>query len=305
MCEISTSLKKRFCADNNLSISLFQEPYFMDRIKLFGEEENYNEFIKFLENYKSEEEFFTVFNKIKDDAINFIKTSAAFTSFNEADMQKLAVHNFSFPDRDAYKQMNIGRKFFSIDMKKANFTSLKYYAKKTGTEFCGDKSYQEFLRMFTDIEHFINSKSIRQVIFGNCSSKRVSSYEKIMMSNVLQQMFDKNVVTEDIVYALRNDEILIDITNLNDESIEKLKDFSKSIDFEVESEIYTIKKIKDEDIYIKDFGGDNFEIKMCSVEDMPAVYRFVKNLPPDENDLYFYHNGRLSKFVEAKTFEYA
>ena len=63
MCEISTSLKKRFCADNNLSISLFQEPYFMNRIKLFGEEENYNKFIKFLENYKSEEEFFAVFNK--------------------------------------------------------------------------------------------------------------------------------------------------------------------------------------------------------------------------------------------------
>ena len=304
MCDITTSLKKRFCTDNNLSINLFQEPYFMDRIKLFGQEENFNKFLKLIENYKTEEDFFAAYNKVKDDAINFIKSSTAFCALNDDDMQKLAVHKFSIPDRDAYKQMNIGRKFFSIDMKKANFTSLKYYAKKYDKTFCGDKSYQEFLKMFTDVEHFIDSKYIRQVIFGNCNCKRMIAYEKIMMSDLLQRMFDENVVTEDIVYALRADEILIDITNSSKEDIEKLQSFSKTIDFEIETEIYTIKKIKNEDIYIKNFDDGSIEIKMCSADDMPAVYRFVKGLPMCENDLYFYYNGRLSKFVEAKTFEY-
>lgn len=304
MCDITTSLKKRFCTDNTLSINLFQEPYFMDRIKLFGQEENFNKFLKFIENYKTEEDFFAAYNKVKDNAINFIKSSDAFISLNDDDMQKLAVHKFSIPDRDAYKQMNVGRKFFSIDMKKANFTSLKYYAKKNDKTFCGDKSYQEFLQMFTDVEHFIHSKYIRQVIFGNCNCKRMISYEKIMMSDLLQRMFDENVVTEDIIYALRADEILIDITNLSKEDIEKLQSFSKTIDFEVETEVYTVKKIKNENIYIKNFDDGNIEIKMCSADDMPAVYRFVKGLPVDENDLYFYYNGRLSKFVEAKTFEY-
>ena len=33
--EISNRAKERFCKDCNIPIRLFQEPYFLDRIKLF------------------------------------------------------------------------------------------------------------------------------------------------------------------------------------------------------------------------------------------------------------------------------
>lgn len=35
--EISNRAKERFCKDCNIPIRLFQEPYFLDRIKLFDD----------------------------------------------------------------------------------------------------------------------------------------------------------------------------------------------------------------------------------------------------------------------------
>lgn len=33
--EVSTKLKERFCKDCNIPLRLYQEPYFMDRLKLY------------------------------------------------------------------------------------------------------------------------------------------------------------------------------------------------------------------------------------------------------------------------------
>lgn len=306
MCEITTALKKRFCNDNNISMQLFSEPYFEDRLSLFGKEISWNLFVDMLKKYKTEEDFFAEYNKLKDDAIQFIKSSEAFNSLNTEPSSFFEVKQYNLPDRDTYKEMNVGRKFFSIDMVKANFTCLVYYSKKKAEQFFDSYSYDDFLRQFTENDYFIRSKYIRQVIFGNCNCKRMIAYEKVMMAELLDILLSSHIVDLKDIYSLRADEIIIDVTDFTDEQIHIIEDFLLEIteegrlSFPTDFETYVVHKFKNEDAYVRMFENNIYDIKKVDVEDAPAVYRKMKGLPDSDLDLYFFHNGRVARFEEQK-----
>mgnify|MGYP003314584349 CR=1 FL=1 len=73
--EISIKLKERFCKDCNIPISIFQEPYFSDRLKLYDKFyktlEKWDVFVTELENYKTEQDYFEDYNRVKDINLNF------------------------------------------------------------------------------------------------------------------------------------------------------------------------------------------------------------------------------------------
>ena len=306
MCVITSSLKKRFCTDNNLSIQLYSEPYFSDRISLFDKTVAWTNFVEMLKEYKTEEDFFAEYNKVKDEVIQFIKASDGFNALNSEPSTTFEVKNYSLPDRDTYKEINVGRKFLSIDMVKANFSCLVYYANKMGKSFYDSFNYENFLRQFTKNEYFVGSKYIRQVIFGNCNCKRMIAYEKVMMAQLLDFLLAEKVIVLDDVYSLRADEILIDVTNKTNKEVNIIIDTllestrNTTIAFPTNYEVYMIKKFNNEDAYVKVFDDGNFEIKKVDNEDAPAVYRYMKGLEPNELDLYFYHNGRVARFEVQK-----
>lgn len=303
MCEVNTALKARFCKDNNLSIQLFHEPYFMDRIELFGQLDKWNDFVKMLEQYNTAEDYFAEYNRVKDGAIGYIKESTAFQHLNQSQDAFERIFD-SIPDRDAYKEMNIGRRFLSIDMSKANFSCLVVYAKRTGTKFYDTFDYESFIGMFTNNDHVKKSKYIRQVIFGNCNCKRMISFEKTLMHEALYQLVSNGIIPEnelEKVYALRADEIIVDITELDNTIVENLLKYA--FEFPTKKEIYTLKHIKNEDIYIKAFDDGSYEIKKCNAEELSALYRFLHYGVISDLDLYFYHGDRIAKFMETKEYE--
>lgn len=129
--EISNKLKERFCKDCNIPLRLYQEPYFTSRLILY--DKFYNTLSKWciftdeLKKYSNEQDYFEEYNKVKDAAILSIKKSEAYKVFNAEDMNKFAVTHKNLPSKDIFKSSNDGRVFISIDMRKANFSSLKYY----------------------------------------------------------------------------------------------------------------------------------------------------------------------------------
>ena len=64
--EISNRAKERFCKDCNIPIRLFQEPYFLDRIKLFdefyGTVDKWIRFASELQGYNCEQDYFEEYN---------------------------------------------------------------------------------------------------------------------------------------------------------------------------------------------------------------------------------------------------
>lgn len=301
---ISNKLKERFCRDCNLPIKLFDEPYFMNRIKLldkvYGCEAKFNNFLEeyFKAGYINEEEYFAEYNRVKDAAINFIKNTEAYQRFNACDMNEYRV-NLQLPSSEIYKPSNSGRHFISIDMKKANFNALHNY---DATIFDGCSTWEEFIQKFTSNTHIISSKYIRQVILGNCNPKRHIAYEKYITYHLYASL-NRQFNLETAIEFFSNDEIVLDGNVVLPTVIAKhVAEFSRmtGVDFRVTD--FILRQIDGTAGYYKDISNDEganhiYEFKCLASHEIPFVIRAAIGELPNELDRYFIAEGRLASFI--------
>lgn len=304
--DVSNKAKERFCKDCNVPIRLFQEPYFSDRIKLFdnffGTVEKWNRFLKELQKYDCEQDYFEEYNRVKDAAITNIKVSDAYQRFSAEDMNKFAVTHKDLPHKDIFKSANDGRNFISIDMKKANFSSLHEYDKNM---FDGADTWEAFISLFTDNDHIVKSKYIRQVILGNCNPKRQITYEKYLMDQILYLLY--RIIDEERIVFFSNDEIIYAVTadlhtlSLARNCIEETLNSKSNIPFRVE--LFSLHKINGTDGYYKKIYREDgeYSIAFKGLDNymMPFVLRHFLGEEVTESDKIFYHEGLLSKFIDT------
>lgn len=313
--EVSARAKERFCKDCNIPIRLFQEPYFTDRLTLFdkfyGTLEKWNLFLEELQKYNCEQDYFEEYNRVKDTAILNIKNSEVYQRFNSEDMNKYRVTHENLPNKDIFKPTNDGRTFISIDMKKANFSSLHHYSEDMFKDTFGvANTWEEFIGKFTDNKHIINSKYIRQVILGNCNPKRHITYEKYLMDMALTYLTEVYVSMDRVVF-FSNDEIVIDITDMG-EPEQQLLAFQigigmKDMAVPLKVELFVLHKIHGTDGYYKEILNENgekdIEFKCLDNYMMPFVIRHFLGEEVTDSDKAFYHEGLLAQFIEVPKIE--
>ena len=307
---ISKKMRERFCKDCNIPIKLFIEPYFTDRLNLFdkyyGSVDKWNLFLKELEKYNNQQDYFEEYNKVKDSAILNIKNSEAYQKLNSDDMNKYRVKHENLSGKDIYKSTNEGTLFISIDMKKANFSSLKYYEYSIGESiFGGASTWEDFIKSFTDNKHIIDSKYIRQVILGNCNPRRHITYEKYLMDQVLSCLYD--FVDEKRVASFSNDEIVYDMTSASDLNTLKLvkglidERLREKFNIPFSVELFTLHKIYGTEGYykkiFKENGETNIEFKCLDNYMLPFVIRKFLGEEITDSDRVFYHEGLLAQFI--------
>lgn len=304
--EVSEKLKERFCKDCNIPLRLYKEPYFTERLQLYDSYYNtldkWNIFVRELEKYKCEQDYLEEYNRVKNAAINDIKISDGYKRFNEEDMGKYSVKYKDLPSKDIYKSSNVGKLFISIDMRKANFSALKFYDKSI---FSNADIWEEFVGRYTENKHIVNSKYIRQVILGNCNPKRQVTYEKYLMGLVLEVLIDELGYSASDIEFFSNDEIVIDVRKYEDcirkrELIEwQIKGYF-NIPFRIE--LFYLRKITGTNGYYKEIVKNiierEYEFKCLNNYTLPFVLRKFNEEEITENDKVFYHEGLLSKFIE-------
>ena len=309
--EVSEKLKERFCKDCNIPLRLYKEPYFMDRLQLYDSYYNaldkWNIFVRELDKYKCEQDYLEEYNRVKDAAINDIKLSDAYSIFNEEDMGKYSVKYKDLPSKDIYKPSNDGKLFISIDMKKANFSALKFYDKSI---FGNADTWEEFVGRYTDNKHIVNSKYIRQVILGNCNPKRQVTYEKYLMGLVLEVLVEELGYSSSDIVFFSNDEIIIDMgeyENCIDKRIvlEMVVNAYFNIPFRIE--LFYLHKISGTDGYfkeiVKNINEREYEFKCVNSYTIPFLLRKLNREEIIESDKVFYHEGLLSNFIEIPEIE--
>ena len=83
---LTASLNKRFVTDMKLPITLYSEPYFSERLAaldpIYHCIANYELFCKEVGSFQNPEEYFAEYNRVKDSAINFIKSTSGWIKFN-------------------------------------------------------------------------------------------------------------------------------------------------------------------------------------------------------------------------------
>lgn len=308
--EISTKAKERFCKDCNIPIRIFQEPYFTDRMELYdpfyGTLEKWEVFLNELKKYHSEQDYFEEYNRVKDAAILSIKDTEAYQRFNGEDMNQYAVTHKNLPRKDIFKATNDGKNFISIDIRKANFSALHYYDPSI---FQGADSWEEFVSKYTDNQHIINSKYVRQVILGNCNPKRHITYEKYLMDHVLSHLIDEFISIDRVVF-FSNDEIVLDVSDRKESDRKSLalqvKKGMEDMMVPLKTEYFTLYKIVGTDGYYKEIFHENddveIEFKCLGNYELPFVLRRFLGEEVTESDRAFYHEGLLAKFIEIPTY---
>lgn len=309
--EVSEKLKERFCKDCNIPLKLFKEPYFTDRLQLYDSYYNtldkWNIFVRELEKYRCEQDYLEEYNRVKDTAINDIKLSDGYNRFNEEDMGKYSVKYKDLPSKDIYKPSNVGELFISIDMRKANFSALKFYDKSI---FSNADTWEEFVGRYTENKHIVNSKYIRQVILGNCNPKRQVTYEKYLMGFVLEVLIDELGYSASDIAFFSNDEIVINMGKYEDcinkqKILEMVVNVRFNIPFRIE--LFYLHKITRTNGYYKEIVKNiierEYEFKCLNNYTLPFVLRKFNGEEITENDKLFYHEGLLSKFIDIPEIE--
>jgi len=307
--KVSEKMKERFCKDCNIPIKIFKEPYFTERLELYDNQYNtlqkWNTFLMEYKKYASEEEYFQDYNRVKDEAISFIKETKGFHQFNSEDMNQYTYASRNISQKSIYHPDNHGKMFVSIDMKKANFSALYQYHHGI---FGNKKTWEEFLSMFTDNKHILQSKYIRQVIMGNCNPKRQVTYEKYIMGLVLHQL--EHILSLENCVSYSSDELVFDVTQMPEEVIHRMKEMTKQcsiihgIEVPLSFEYFKLEKIKNTDGYIKHIidsenrNQADISIKGLSPDILPLVLRKVYNEEITENDKVFDYNGKLACLLE-------
>lgn len=312
VCTITQTLKQRFCKDTNLSIKVFDEPYFSSMIQLFdkqfGSVSKYKQFVELVGFYGSEQTYLEAYNKLKDDVIGYLNENTAMMYFaQKEDMNQFGCKNQGYPTKDIFKETFDGKVFLSIDMKKGNFTALRHYS----PEIVGNKdTYEDFMGLFTDKEYFKNSKYIRQVVFGNVNPKRQVTYEKYLMDKILTEALVSKGFSSDSVVFFSTDELIFEVDNrfVTDGLVtQEYKDIVESLIFwalseniNVRSEIFELRKVPGTTGYVKKFltGDKPYEFKCMDFLTLPFVLRAYNNEEPQEEDYVFLYEGRKVKLLE-------
>lgn len=299
----SISLKKRFCKDCNLPIVVYDNPYFYERLQtidvLFNCIYKFDVFCLELQRFASEQDYFEYYNKIKDSVIEFIKAKDEYNSFINDDYSVESI----VPKRNIYIEDNDNKAFVSIDMEKANFSAIKRYSPEI---FDGADTWEQFVAKFTNSQHIIHSKYIRQVILGACNPKKQIEYEHCLMNILCKHII--NTIPSASIFSLGEDEIIISVPSEYGVGCGfSLSELKKAIDScplnigqLVRVEMFELYKIEGTDGYLKIYNNDSndIEFKCLNAEIFHQIVKHYFGEPITENDLVFYHDGKLAKFLE-------
>jgi hypothetical protein len=303
---LTDKLKKRFCDDHKLSIQVTKEPYFSERVKLLGYENELHDFENIIATKfnNNEQDYFEYYNKFKDAVIDYIKESDAFKALNSDDMNNYAVQT-NIRQGDVFKEMYVGEHFISIDIKKANFSALVYYAKENGYVFSNNSyDYREFVSMFTElVDYFADSKYVRQVVFGNCNPKRQITYEKYIMNKVLEELRDKVGIEDDEIITFCNDEIVLKRNSFSDDRIRKIREIVENSEIPLKMEIFKLGRLDGTGVYLKNIYNENneeeeIEVKCASPVDVVFAYRALKDETITDTDLVINTQYGVAKLLD-------
>lgn len=313
-------LAKRFISDYKLPIPLINEKYFFYHLGLYQEDYNSLEYYfelldmigkkyggdcnKFLEDYYN----------VRDKIITTIVESEAFQKFNTMDMNVFTIKDRpNITSNNIYNNDNIGKFFISIDLKKANFQTLRNIDKDI---VFGADTYEEFIGKFTDLDYIKESKYTRQVIWGKCNPKRHITAEKYFIIQIYKKVIEQFPHLSNKCVSLSNDEMIfnVDFLQYNDKltcfSLKKdIQTIAKEIGFDVHVEFFHLKGYNlvfkesrsiRKTFFMKDYFCTDGKFKMIGVplQYHSIAYKLYKGKELSEIDYHFDYEGMDARFCE-------
>lgn len=304
--ELTNKLKRRFIKDCGLPIAITDSPYFEYFIDLYDESFNtkskLKSFKKIVDRFEDEGQVLDYLQSITDSIIEDIKSKEDYQNFMKDNLKQYSIKS-NYPSSSIFKECHTGKELISIDLTKANFQAMNYY----NTSILEANTYKNFVRKYTDEEYIINSKYIRQVIFGNLAkSNRLGCIEKYMIYQIVEKLEQMNVV----ILLVTDDEVVLEG---NKDIYNKIIDIVKDMDIQVAIELFVLKTLRKENgqpfksdkFYVKEFieftDDKNlmFEIKATDATFYPQFFKLLTKQNIVDNDLVFINEGFIANYKKG------
>ena len=311
--------RQRFVKDYNLPINIFDDNLFEYYIQLydFFPYLRYKETIEKIENEYDGcvEKWLEYCASVRDNAINGVIETEEYKNFNSMDLSQ---YNFTpiCGERSCYTEETNGKRFLSIDLRKANFQALKY----VGVIY--DVTYEQFVNRFGGDGYIANSKYLRQVIFGKMNPSRQIKIEKYLMSKVYEAIKDTTEKYGFTIFSMNSDELIFEIPKefynncQEDEDIHELITYiyylvGENVGAEIKVEYIEVKRLP-----IVSANGtkiDAYErtnlftnqktLKKASTTFFPQIYKLWNEMLIEEYDMVFYFENQLATFNQELRYE--
>lgn len=256
--------------------------YYVEQLSKTEKFKNIKELIDlFEESDKNIDNFLEYKVEKTNEIIDFIKNTNAYMEFC------YDVNLLDLPTNNSYKYQE-NTKYLSIDIRNANWTSIKKYDQLNEL---GD-SYTEFLKMFNVPDIFIHSKYLRQFIFGNVNAKKQQKVQRNIIQEVVRildgQFQIECVKNDEVIIKFEDFEDILDIYNIIDQTKYKIKIFSveRVEDFRIDT-IYD----KFGNILYKELVSVNGQLFYLKLK------QYITGEKLDIRDLYFRNDGKLGIWV--------
>jgi len=302
---ISKKLHSRFIKDYSLPIPVTESPYFDYFINLY--DDLYNTIAKFdvfktsIAKYKNEQLFFEQYNRIKDKIITAIKQTDAYNQFITIDIQKKYNYDGTKWNKrtQVYKPENDQQWFISLDLIKANYNSMQYVNPDLVLH---TDNYRELMSQFTDDPYFLDSKYIRQVIFGNLNPKRQQHVQKYIMGQIDHTIIERCDIQLDWIDCSTADEITFRIPReliceYKIKIIEATHNYLPQFVHMIRVDVFQLHRIKDTKYYVKEFEDKSLEFKGVPKVFFAQYYKRFKQLSIVKEDLIFEYEKQMCTFL--------
>jgi hypothetical protein len=258
--------------------------------------------------------FLDYYYEVRNNVIDAVTSNPAYKKFNHMDMNEFSIKDKpNVSSNNIYNETNVGKFFISIDLKKANFQTLKNIDNEI---VFGADTYEDFIHMFTPYDYFTESKRFRQVVFGPMNPKRHITAEKYFMNVIYNSIVAHFPVYIDKLVSFSNDEIVFkdDFLFYNDKlscftlrkDIEKI---CKDLGFEVRVEFFFLRGyhfifktsgVERTNFYYKDyiFTDGKFKLIAAPLPYHALMYKMFRGKEIEEMDYHFDYEGIDAKFNE-------
>lgn len=289
------SLRKKFIKAYNFPIQVLQDPYFTYLLDLYDKnfstyDKYTNVFLPSLKLYDNPEDFFQGHNRVINDAIEYIRNTEGFQKFNSMGefeiKQKLQNKNIYIPE-------NNEKMYISVDIKKANFSVLQKQYNISPYD-----NYYDFISMFTNNEFFKESKHLRQKLFGYLNPKRQQRLQKSLLNFIMSDITNR-LGEFNNVFVQGSDEIIMEVfPGFETLYIKEIEDIIRKYDVPLNMDTFKITQLSSErNVFVKDYGDDRIELKNVPNYFYPQYFKYYLGLPIYNEDLVFYHDGKLANFL--------
>lgn len=256
--------------------------YYINQLSKIRKFQNIKELISLYEKAESEIDLDIYEYRVKksQEVIDFIKNSNAYSEM------MLDNQLIDYPTSRSANYVE-GVNYLSVDLKSANWVSLKRYDPEHINEL--GSTYADLLNRFGMPEIFIHSKYLRQFIFGNINPKRISKVQRNLIQEIVRKYQDYLQVdvvrADEVIFTFKNFSEIKEIYNYLDINKFNIKIFNvkRVEDFRIDS-VYDI----DGNFLYKDiFGVDGTQLFI-------KIKEYLTNEEVDIRDLYFRSNGKLA-----------